>query len=37
MTLTRIHEAYNFDGSDSQSDYWNVNYYGGVKFASLPR
>ena len=35
MTLTRIHEAYNFDGSDIHSDYWNVNYYGGVKFASL--
>jgi hypothetical protein len=25
--------AYNFDGSDSQSDYFHVNFYGDVKFA----
>jgi hypothetical protein len=26
--LQRIHASYNFNGSDSQSDYFHVNYYG---------
>lgn len=30
MTLERIHAAYNHNGSDVQSDYFDVNYYGGV-------
>jgi hypothetical protein len=30
--LKAIHEAYNFDGSDIQTDYSNVNYYGSVDF-----
>lgn len=34
MTLERIHGAYNHDGSDSQVDYFDVNYYGGVDFQS---
>jgi len=32
MTLQRIHSAYNHDGSDIQSDYFDVNYYGHVTF-----
>lgn len=32
MTLQRIHGAYNHDGSDIQSDYFDVNYYGSVVF-----
>lgn len=32
MTLKRIHGAYNHDGSDSQTDYFDVNYYGQVEF-----
>lgn len=32
MTLERIHGAYNFDGSESQVDYFDRNYYGGVDF-----
>jgi hypothetical protein len=32
MTLKRIHGAYNYDGSDSMTDYFDVNYYGIVKF-----
>jgi len=32
MTLERIHGAYNHDGSDIQSDYFDVNYYGSVGF-----
>ena len=31
-TLERIHGAYNHDGSDSMTDYFDVNYYGYVKF-----
>ena len=27
-----IHDSYNFDGSDTQVDYFHVNYYGHVKF-----
>ena len=34
LTLERIHGAYNHDGSDSQVDYFDVNYYGGVDFQS---
>lgn len=30
--LTAIHGAYNYDGSDIQSDYFNVRYYGSVSF-----
>lgn len=30
--LKEIHSAYNFDGSDIQSDYFHVRYYGDVKF-----
>ena len=33
MTLTRIHGAYNHDGSESQVDYFDVRYYGTVEFA----
>jgi hypothetical protein len=32
MTLKRIHEAYNHDGSEIQTDYFDVRYYGGVSF-----
>lgn len=34
MTLDRIHSAYNHDGSDSMTDYFDVNYYGHVDFQS---
>jgi hypothetical protein len=29
--LSSIHNAYNFDGSDSSTDYFHVNYYGRVE------
>lgn len=32
MTLERIHGAWNHDGSDISTDYFDVNYYGGVTF-----
>jgi len=32
MTLERIHGAYNHDGSEVQTDYFDVRYYGGVSF-----
>lgn len=32
MTLERIHGAYNHDGSDVMTDYFDVNYYGHVEF-----
>lgn len=32
ITLERIHGAYNHDGSDIMTDYFDVNYYGGVNF-----
>jgi hypothetical protein len=32
MTLERIHNAYNHDGSEVQVDYFDVNYYGTVDF-----
>lgn len=32
MTLDRIHGAYNHDGSEIQVDYFDVRYYGHVKF-----
>jgi len=32
MTLKRIHSAYNHDGSEIQTDYFDVRYYGGVRF-----
>lgn len=32
MTLQRIHGAYNHDGSEIQTDYFDVRYYGGVSF-----
>lgn len=32
-TVKSIVDAYNYDGSDSQSDYYNVNFYGFVDFA----
>lgn len=32
LTLERIHGAYNHDGSDIMTDYFDVNYYGGVDF-----
>ncbi|MGZ4530823.1 MAG: hypothetical protein ACXVXP_00555 [Mycobacteriaceae bacterium] len=35
MTLERIHGAYNHDGSDSMTDYFDVNYYGTVGFQSV--
>lgn len=35
MTLQRIHGAYNHDGSDIQSDYFDVNYYGHVEFQTV--
>lgn len=34
MTLERIHGAYNHDGSDVMTDYFDVNYYGLVDFQS---
>jgi hypothetical protein len=34
MTLERIHFAYNHDGSDIQTDYFDVNFYGHVSFAT---
>ncbi|WP_327309791.1 hypothetical protein OG730_41650 (plasmid) [Streptomyces sp. NBC_01298] len=30
--LKVIHQAYNYDGSDSQVDYFHVNYYGSVDY-----
>jgi methionine synthase I (cobalamin-dependent) len=32
MTLERIHGAYNHDGSEVQTDYFDVHYYGQVGF-----
>lgn len=32
MTLERIHNAYNHDGSETQIDYFDVRYYGHVEF-----
>lgn len=32
MTLKRIHGAYNHDGSEIQVDYFDVRYYGQVRF-----
>ena len=32
MTLERIHGAYNHDGSELQTDYFDVRYYGHVEF-----
>lgn len=32
MTLERIHGAYNYDGSEIQTDYFDVRYYGHVEF-----
>ncbi len=32
MTLDRIHGAYNHDGSEIQTDYFDVRYYGHVSF-----
>lgn len=32
MTLERIHNAYNHDGSEIQTDYFDVRYYGHVNF-----
>lgn len=32
MTLERIHGAYNHDGSEIQTDYFDVRYYGSVSF-----
>lgn len=34
MTLERIHNAYNHDGSEIQVDYFDVRYYGHVEFES---
>lgn len=34
MTLERIHGAYNHDGSDIQTDYFDVRYYGQVSWES---
>jgi hypothetical protein len=34
MTLDRIHNAYNHDGSEIQTDYFDVRYYGVVSFES---
>jgi hypothetical protein len=31
--LQAIHQAYNYDGSEIQVDYYNVNYYGQVEYA----
>lgn len=35
MTLQRIHGAYNHDGSDLMTDYFDVRYYGHVEFESV--
>lgn len=35
MTLKRIHDAYNHDGSEIQTDYFDVRYYGIVDFESV--
>lgn len=32
MTLERIHDAFNHDGSDVMTDYFDVNYHGTVDF-----
>ena len=32
MTLQRIHDSYNHDGSDAMTDYFDVNFYGTVDF-----
>jgi hypothetical protein len=32
ITLQRIHDAYNHDGSDVTTDYFDVRYYGGITF-----
>ena len=32
ITLERIHNAYNHDGSETQVDYFDVRYYGSVDF-----
>ena len=32
MTLERIHQAFNHDNSDIQTDYFDVRYYGQVAF-----
>lgn len=32
--LKWYHEAYNYDGSDIMTDYFDVNYYGSVEFES---
>lgn len=32
ITLQRIHNAYNHDGSEVQTDYFDVRYYGNVTF-----
>lgn len=34
LTLERIHNAYNHDGSEIQTDYFDVRYYGHVNFES---
>lgn len=34
MTLDRIHNAYNHDGSEAMVDYFDVRYYGSVDFES---
>lgn len=34
ITLERIHGAYNHNGSDAMTDYFDVNYYGQVSFES---
>ena len=35
MTLKRIHDAYNHDGSDITTDYFDVRYYGQVRFETV--
>ena len=35
VTLERIHNAYNHDGSDIQTDYFDVRYYGTVRFETV--
>jgi hypothetical protein len=37
ITLERIHNAYNHDGSEIQVDYFDVNYYGQVSFEDACR
>lgn len=34
ITLQRIHDAYNHDGSELMTDYFDVRYYGHVEFES---